>query len=127
MIALVRVSRALARACVALAAAGCAAPDSGDLREGTEKVIAPFESHEECVWLDAGDRLDWSFSADMPVAFEIRYEESNATLIPIAREGVASDAAIFRAVLPRRYCAAWESGPMGAFLTYRLRRLPPPP
>jgi hypothetical protein len=115
--------RALPIAWAALAAA-CATPGTADVREAVERVIAPFETREECLWLDAGERLDWWFEADTPVTFDIRYRDANAMLIPLTRENVKTDAGIYQAVLSHRYCGAWESGPGGAFIAFRLRRLP---
>lgn len=111
-------------AAVALALASCAADDP-NRREATERVVAPFETREECLDLATGDRLDWWFEADTPVNFDIRYREGPAVLIPFARDGVRTDAGIFVARLPHRYCGAWESGPGGAFLAFRLRNLGP--
>jgi len=115
-----------ALAIAALAAAGCATQQDPDRREATERVIAPFETREECLALGESDRLDWWFEADTPVTFDIRYHEGRAVLSPFSREEVTTESGIFTATLPREYCAAWQAGPGGAFLAFRLRRLGPP-
>jgi hypothetical protein len=114
---------AAAGTALALAAFGCATTDDRDMFVASGHPIAPYESHEVCVQLAAGERLDWSYGADAAVAFDIRYQDGNATVIPVAR-GAASDAGLFRAVLEREYCTHWEAGPRGVRLDYRVRRLP---
>ncbi len=118
---------AIPLAWAAVAVAGCTTLEGGDLREATAMPIAPYESLEECMRLAPGDRLDYAFSADAPVKFDIRYREAGATLIPIGRDAVESESGIYRAVLAQDYCATWESGVRGAILTYRLRRIPGAP
>ena len=86
--------------------------------------LPPYEIREDCVRLAPGDRLDYSFDATEPVAFEIRYREGAAALAPIARDPTRSGAGIYLATLAREYCVVWEAGPAGALIDYRLRLRP---
>ena len=56
-----------------------------------------------------------------PVAFHIRYRDGNAVLIPITRENARADAGIFAPAVAQHYCLAWEAGPAGALIDYRIR------
>jgi hypothetical protein len=108
---------------LALLAAACAT--DAPLTPGTpkvvaEKAIAPYEFHEECMHLERGDRLDYRFESDQPLAFNIRYHEQNLVLMPITRTAITSDAAIFSPVVAQDYCLTWEAGPSGAVLSYRV-------
>ena len=86
--------------------------------------IAPYEVHEECARLAAGDRLDWRFESKAPVTFNLYYVEGSAFLAPISREGVTTDAGVYLARTARRYCLRWEAGRPGAIVSYRARVLP---
>jgi hypothetical protein len=110
-----------ARAAAALAAAlgGCAS--QGIEPERVRLALNPYGSHEACVRLAAGDRLDYLFRADAPVAFNVHYQAGGAVVEPIVRDRVTEDAAVFAAVLAENYCLTWEAGAAGARLDYRLR------
>lgn len=105
---------------------GCAAtPLTADApRIVTAMPLTPYESREDCVRMARGDRLDWTFEATEPVAFEIRYREGVAALAPISRSSVLGDAGVYLAPLAREYCLVWEAGPPGAQVDYRLRLRP---
>lgn len=83
--------------------------------------IAPYEQHEDCVTLADGDRLDFRFDAQFPVDFEVRYREGAIVIIPLSRERTREYAAVFAATAQRVYCLAWEAGPQGSILDYRVR------
>ena len=109
--------------------AGCAQAPlvPGEPRSVTAMPLTPYEVRDECVRLAAGERLEYAFEATEPVAFEIRYREGIAILAPIVRDGSRGDSGIFLARLDREYCLAWEAGPAGALVDYRLRLRPARP
>jgi hypothetical protein len=86
--------------------------------------LTPYELRDECVRLAEGDRLEYTFDATEPVAFEIRYREGVAIIAPLVRDPSRGDAGVFLARLPRVYCLAWEAGAAGALVDYRLRLRP---
>ena len=86
-------------------------PPAGPVRDRTRSA---------CGWL-AGDRVDYDFSATLPVAFNIHYHEGNAVVAPVVREGARTDSGVFAPRLAQDYCLMWEAGPGGALLDYRLR------
>lgn len=105
---------------------GCAAtPLTADApRIVTGIVLTPYEIREDCVRLSTGDRLDYTFDASDPVAFEIRYREGVAAVSPVVRAAVRTDAGIYLAPLDLAYCLVWEAGRAGALVNYRLRLRP---
>jgi hypothetical protein len=113
--------RALA-CCLAAALAACAvAPAGPDApRERTGQNIAPYESHEECLTLGPGDRLDYRFTSTSPITFNIRYREDNAVISPIVREGVSADSGIFQPVARQTFCLHWEAGAAPVLVSYRV-------
>ena len=86
--------------------------------------LPPFQVHEECVKLARGDRLDFTFSAEAPLKFNIHYHEGNAVIMPVSRDNVRADSGDFTALIAQDYCLMWEAGPIGTPLDYtvRLRR-----
>jgi hypothetical protein len=105
---------------------GCAAtPVTVDApKVVTAMPLTPYESREDCVRMAQDDRLDYTFEATEPVAFEIRYREGVAALAPISRSSVLSDAGVYRAPFGREYCLVWEAGAPGALVDYRLQLRP---
>jgi hypothetical protein len=105
---------------------GCAAtPVTADApKVVTAMVLTPYESREDCMRMAQGDRLDYTFEATEPVAFELRYREGATALAPISRSSALSDAGVYLALFAREYCLTWEAGPPGALVDYRLRLRP---
>lgn len=91
--------------------------------EGRE--IAPFEFHEECGDIAAGERVDFRFQATRPVHFEIYYKDGIARIAPVVRDDVTEASGIFPPSASRRYCVRWDVGREGAIVDYRVRVLPP--
>jgi hypothetical protein len=112
--------------CTALTALSLAACTAATLATDAPKTVtgqslSPYELHEECVRLEAGDRVDYAFESSEPVAFHIRYRDGNAVLMPVTRENARGDAGIYGPAVAQHYCLAWEAGPAGALIDYRIR------
>jgi len=109
---------------VSIFVAACASPDTivaDEPRAATAFAIAPYEFHEECAMLAAGDRLDYLFEAQAPVSFQIYYKEGIAFISTINRDDVRDGGGIFNAPAARRYCVRWDAGQQGALVDYRIR------
>jgi hypothetical protein len=105
-----------------LAVSACA---SEPLRPGVPREVKglsinPFELHEECAPMQAGDVLDYHFTAQRPVAFNIHYHEGKAVILPVSRDNVTTEEGTFQPLSPRDYCLMWEAGREGAILDYRV-------
>ncbi|HEY7945751.1 MAG: hypothetical protein ACHP7M_07380 [Burkholderiales bacterium] len=113
----------------ALAAAlGIAACASAPDRLETPKVvvgleISPYGVYEECVELQAGQRIGYLFRAAVPVAFNIHFHDGNAVIEPIARARTGGESGEFVADRGQTYCLMWEAGAGGSALDYRVARL----
>ena len=107
---------------LALGLASCETPPlaPGEPRVVDRVVIAPYESHDQCMRLARGDRLDWRYQSSESLTFNIHYREGNAELSPVVRERSTNDAGTFEARLDEDYCLTWESGPPGAIIGYRI-------
>jgi len=108
----------------ALFLAACATPDTlvGDEpRTATELAIAPYEFHEECATLQAGDKVDYRFEAKAPVTFQIYYKDGITFISTVSREDVQEAGGVFNVPAARRYCVRWDAGQMGALVDFRIR------
>jgi hypothetical protein len=93
----------------------------GKLREVKAHPLPPYQIHEECVKLQPGDRLDYSFKADAPLHFNIHYHEGKAVIQPLTRDKVKADSGVFQVLVAQEYCLMWEAGVTGTPLDYRVR------
>jgi hypothetical protein len=117
----------MAACCLPLAA--CAAAPTivpNQPREVIGHPLPPYQSHEECVSLVRGDVLEWRFEARAPLAFDIRYYEGNAVILPVVRDKAARDEGVFEPLVAQDYCLMWEAGARGTPLDYHVlvRRKP---
>ena len=121
-------SRAVCGAALAVAVAACMTAQvvPGVPRNVARVVIAPYQSHDECMRLAQGDRLDWRYESTEPLAFDIQYREDQAVLAPVVREHSMTDSGTFDARLAQDYCLTWEAGPPGAIISYRVLVRPAP-
>jgi len=114
-------------ACIAaLASCACTAPG---ITADTPKTVRAhplpsYQIHEECVTLDPGDRVEYAFESDEPVAFNLHYREGSAVVMPVVRDGSREDAGVYVARIAHDYCLTWEAGPAGATIDYRIRVRP---
>ncbi len=111
---------------VAVAACTTAPLTLDEPATATAMPLPPWESRELCVRLADGDRLEYTFEATEPVAFEIRYHDGASVVAPLVRDPTRADAGLFLAQLPQVYCLVWEAGVAGALIDDRLRRRPAP-
>lgn len=111
-----------------LAGTGCAtapALEPGAPLEVRAQPLPPYQVHEECVALLPGDRLRYRFTAQAPIAFDIRFHDGKAVVMPVTREGVVTDAGVFAPIVAREYCLTWEAGAAGTTLDYSVHLVRP--
>ena len=68
---------------------------------------------ELCGKLAKGDRVQWTFTADQPVDFNIHYHVGKEVVYPAKRDGAKQLAGEFVAPMDQDYCWMWsrKSGP----------------
>jgi hypothetical protein len=108
-------------AAIALAVVGCATETIDGPKQVTALALSPYAIQEECAKLAPGDRLEYTFSADAAVKFNVHYHDGPAIVEPISRAGIREDAGVFAPVLAQDYCLMWEAGAQPANLDYRIR------
>ena len=74
--------------------------------------------------MNAGDRVEWRYSARHPVAFNIHYHEGKVVVSPIVRDSALSGEGVFDPLTAQEYCLMWEAGPIDTLLDYSVRFVP---
>jgi hypothetical protein len=118
--------KAVAIALVAvLGTAACAtAPDRLEVPKVVVGLdISPYVVYEQCVLLQAGDRIGYLFRATVPLAFNIHFHDANAVIEPISAASTRGESGEFSADRDQTYCLMWEAGAGGSVLEYRVERL----
>jgi hypothetical protein len=114
---------------VALAAAlgtvACAtAPDRLEVPKVVVGLdLAPYTVYEECVLLQAGQRIGYLFRAAAPLAFNIHFHDGNAVIEPVSAASTQGESGEFSADRDQTYCLMWETGASGSVFEYRVERL----
>lgn len=114
---------------IALAAAlesvACAtAPDRLEAPKVVTGIdIAPYGVYEECVLLQAGQRIGYLFRAAAPVAFNIHFHDGTAVIEPVSAASTQGESGEFSADRDQTYCLMWEAGAAGSVIEYRVERL----
>jgi hypothetical protein len=105
---------------------GCATPGRLEAPKTVSGLqLAPFSTVEECLSLEAGERIDFRFEARLPVAFNVHFREGNAVIMPLTRDGATSESGDFTADRKQVYCLSWEAGAEGSALDYHVSPWPP--
>jgi hypothetical protein len=118
--------KAVAIALVAvLGTAACAtAPDRLEVPKVVVGLdISPYVVYEQCVLLQAGDRIGYLFRATVPLAFNIHFHDANAVIEPISAASTQGESGEISADRDQIYCLMWEAGAGGSVLEYRVERL----
>lgn len=95
---------------------GCAARDirgsmdkQMDVPISESITLAPFRSHEKCMKLVQGQKLEFSFQASLPVNFNIHYHGKIKVLYPIKKDKILSDSGLVTVEALEPYCMSWEN------------------
>lgn len=85
--------------------------------------LAPYAIYEECVLLQAGQRIGYLFRAASPLAFNIHFHDGNAVIEPVSTASTQGESGEFSADRDQTYCLMWEAGADGSVLEYRVEKL----
>jgi hypothetical protein len=109
----------------ALGTVACAtAPDRLDVPKVVVGIdLSPYSVYEECVLLQAGQRIGYLFRAAAPLAFNIHFHDGNAVIEPVSAASTQGESGEFSADRDQTYCLMWEAGADGSVLEYRVEKL----
>jgi hypothetical protein len=85
--------------------------------------LSPYTVFEQCVVLQAGERIGYLFRAAVPLAFNIHFHDGNAVIEPVSAAGTQGESGEFSADRDQTYCLMWEAGAGGSVLDYRVEKL----
>jgi hypothetical protein len=104
----------------ALAQAEDAAPEHV---EHTVRIEAG-KIEEPCFALAMVDRLEYSFTSDGPLDFNLHYHEGQGVYFPVEMKAVSTHAGTFISTGSRKYCLMWTNrGEVALELHYRYQLL----
>lgn len=109
----------------ALGTVACAtAPDRLEVPKVVVGIdLSPYSVYEECVLLQAGQRIGYLFRAAAPLAFNIHFHDGNAVIEPVSAASTQGESGEFSADRDQTYCLMWEAGADGSVLEYRVEKL----
>jgi hypothetical protein len=104
---------------------GCAtAPDRLEVPKVVVGLdLTPYAVYEECVLLQAGQRIGYLFRAATPLAFNIHFHDGNAVIEPVSADSTEGESGEFTADRDQTYCLMWEARASASVLEYRVERL----
>ena len=70
--------------------------------------VAPNAWYESCVRLEKGDRLLFSYTADLPLSLSIRRHIGDADVSYLVRDPAREDSGIFFVAESQTYCLHWQ-------------------
>ncbi|MCZ6831744.1 MAG: hypothetical protein O7F73_19555 [Gammaproteobacteria bacterium] len=115
------INRALILMAFALTAQG-QSPDSllGQLER--EVNIEAGKIEEPCFAMALADRLEYEFSSDEALDFNLHYHQGNAIFFPVERKNIHQHEAVFVSTGSRKYCLMWSNrGENPVTLRYRYQ------
>jgi len=84
--------------------------------------VVPGAIEEPCVSLQKNDRIEFSFSADQVLDFNLHYH-AESVVFPADYSAIASHTGSYIAPAARQYCLMWtnkQSGPVKLDYEYRI-------
>ena len=81
----------------------------GEARYEKMHTIAPGKFAELCTRLGAGSEVQWAFTADAAVDFNIHYHEGKEVRFPEKKSQVAKDTGTLATTLEQDYCWMWTN------------------
>ncbi len=72
-------------------------------------TLAPGKVAEECLKMDAGSAIKYSFKAAAPLAFNIHFHRGEDVTYPVQIKSVQSRSSRFVAAQAQEYCWMWTN------------------
>jgi hypothetical protein len=74
-----------------------------------EEVMAAGDVYELCLVLEAGQQLDYAFTATQALAFNLHYHAEREVLYPVPEYRTLNRKAVFVAESEQEYCLMWTN------------------
>ncbi len=85
---------------------GCA---SVGTKVTSTEALKPSDVREDCLELQPGERLNYSFEASGPLNFNIHYHEAGKVFYEVSKDAISKDAGVFVAGKEQYYCLMWTN------------------
>jgi hypothetical protein len=91
-----------------LAFAGYAA-DTAKPDAARTATIKPASDFEKCMPLTPGQKLEYHFSTDKPVNFNVHYHKGDMVYYPVKENKTSSFEGLYSPTVREQYCMMWEN------------------
>jgi hypothetical protein len=88
------------------------------------QTLAPGQVHEVCMELAPPERLEYAYTANAGLRFNIHYHVGDKIIYPVPEQLIARKQGILHAPVSQEYCLMWTNPaaqPVGLELTYTRR------
>lgn len=73
-------------------------------------IVKPSKTHEKCMQLDAGQKIEYRFESAKKMNFNLNYRKSaDEVYYPVKLDRTMSESGLFEAKMRNRYCLVWEN------------------
>lgn len=73
-------------------------------------VIKPSKTHEKCLQLDAGQKLEYRFESTGKLNFNLNYQKGpEETYYPVKLDGTTGESGLYEVKARNKYCLKWEN------------------
>src|SRR4051794_33538236 len=93
----------------ALQAAETSSSSSSSSSSAVATTLEPGKPYESCMTLGAGDKRNWYWKADGPVAFDIPFHDGDNVPSAVKRERMRGDGGPFPPKPAHDYCGSWRA------------------
>jgi len=93
---------------------------------GIKQRIPPGKIHETCILLTPAELLDYEFSANAGLRFNIHYHVGDKIIYPLPEQLIAQKKGLFRPAVRQEYCLMWtntSAAPVELVLAYTKKPL----
>lgn len=95
---------------ILLAATSAAIAQSPPPSQPKPTLVKPGKIHEKCMVLDAGQKLEYRFTASAKLNFNLHYAKGgDQTYYPVKLDRTTGESGLYEARSREKYCVAWEN------------------
>ena len=72
-------------------------------------VLKPGKTHEKCMVLDSGQKLEYRFEATAKINFNLHYDKGDSLYYPVKLDRTTGESGIYETKSREKYCLLWEN------------------
>lgn len=85
-------------------------------------TVEPGKMHEECMKLDAGDKLSYEFESGTDLIFNVHYHVGEEIIFPVEDHKTSAESSALEIEIEQDYCLMWTNrSPEDSDLHYEVK------